>query len=434
MKRNQEIPLAELIRPQNLKDFVGQKNIISFGSSLRLQIENNSMGSSIFYGPAGTGKTTLARIIQNLSKAVYKKLNAVTSKIDDLRRVIKEAEAIEQKFILFIDEIHRFNKTQQDVLLPAVESGIITLIGATTENPYFSLISPLISRVTVYRFEALSIYEIEERLKQVSESLSDLYLDEPILVELESDAAHHIAVLSGGDLRNSLNIFERAFKYEKIRLEMLEKNKRLIIININSVNEVAKSKFYNYDRNAENHYNYISAFIKSMRGSDPDATIYYLAKMIESGEQPVFIARRIVILASEDIGLADPFALILANSAFESVKKIGWPEARIILSQAALYMACAPKSNSAYKAINEAIEFVKKNQDIPIPSALHSNPMKNFKGVSKKTYFYPHDYNDSFVEQKYMSEYINFYKPNDQGHEAKFKNRLNRLWKSRKYL
>ncbi|PKK90749.1 MAG: hypothetical protein CVV64_07675 [Candidatus Wallbacteria bacterium HGW-Wallbacteria-1] len=431
-----DAPLAERARPRTLDEFAGQIHVIGPGKALREQIESDRIGSMIFYGPAGTGKTTLARIIAGMTSRQFKQLNAVTARVQDVRDCVQEARRIRgllgKGYMLFIDEIHRFNKAQQDSLLPAVERGELILIGATTENPYFSIVSPLLSRLTVYCFDKLDDEQVYARLKKViSESL--LGLD----AEISEEALALIVTGSSGDMRVALNILERSFDY----IANGDSNKAGPLrarVEKEHVQEVAQMKFLRYDRNAEGHYDNISAFIKSMRGSDPDAALLYLARMIASGEDPLFIARRIVIAAAEDVGLADPMALVVANSAFESVHRIGYPEARIILAEAALYIACAPKSNSAYKAVDMALQYVREGADQSVPTHLRSTPRTNFKGAegqhgTAEPYLYPHDYSDGFVEQAYSARHVNFYRPVDRGHEAKFRARIQRLWKNRDY-
>lgn len=434
-------PLADRARPEELDGFVGQDQIIGQGRILREQIEGDRVSSMIFYGPSGTGKTTLARIVANRTGAVFRQLNAVTAKVADVRDCIAEArtirEATGRSYILFIDEIHRFNKAQQDSLLPAVESGEVILIGATTENPWFSINTPLLSRVTVYSFEPLSEQEISSRTEEVASRPELNRFGLP--ARFGEGALSVLSSMAAGDMRKALNILERAEQFVMgRRFETGQgEDPEIIAITRDDVLEAAQSKHLWYDRASERHYDNISAFIKSMRGSDPDAVALYLARMIEAGEDPEFIARRIVIAAAEDVGLADPIALVVANAAFEAVSKVGMPEGRIILSEAAIYVACAPKSNSAYLAIDRAIAHVRKGDDGRIPSSLTSSPRTGFEGAfagaGKGTYSYPHDHPDGFVEQQYTSTSVRFFSPNARGHEEKLKIRLRRLWKNRDY-
>lgn len=365
------VPLAERIRPLTLAEFVGQQHLLGEGKPLRILIETDQVPSMILWGPPGSGKTTLARIIAHQTKAEFFQLNAVSSGVKDVREVIERAEANRRRFdkrtILFIDEIHRFNKAQQDALLHSVEEGIITLIGATTENPSFEVIPPLLSRCRVYILEPLGKAELESILE--SALGKDRFLKDQKIVIGELERAR-LMLLSGGDARMLLNGLE-------IAVRLVKPNKTgERIITIEAVDEAFQRKYPRYDKGGEEHYNLISAFIKSMRGGDPDAAVYWLARMLEGGEDPKFIARRMIILASEDIGNADPYALTLATSCFAAVDYVGMPEAQIILSQVAAYLASAPKSNAAIEAISEAMADVRNLPNEPVPLDLRNAPTR----------------------------------------------------------
>lgn len=404
-------PLAERMRPQTLADFAGQEKILR--GTLGKMISQGQTPSLIFFGAPGTGKTTLAKIIANTTKSNFIKVNAALSGIAELRGIVKEAQD-QQKFygkqtILFIDEIHRFNKGQQDFLLPYVEDGRITLIGATTENPFFEVNAALLSRVKIVRLEKLSPENIKKILLRAVEQEKFI---------AEERALDIIADFADGDARLALNLLEQASFSEKISVETL--------------GELLGEKIRRYDKKGDNHYDTASAFIKSMRGSDPDAAIYYLAKMIDGGEDINFIARRIVICAAEDVGNAAPQALILANAAAQAVQFVGLPEARIILAQAVIYIAAAPKSNAAYLAIDKALADIKNFQG-EIPKHLRDTSYKGAKSFGNGVgYKYPHDFENHFVRQQYLPDKIHahYYKPTEQGAEAKIKQRLENLWQN----
>ena len=421
-------PLADRMRPRTLEDYIGQEHLVGEKAVLRQAILSGQVPSFILWGPPGVGKTTLARIIANTLERPFYSLSAVNSGVKDVRETIEKAK--KQQFfqapnpILFIDEIHRFSKSQQDSLLGAVEEGIITLIGATTENPSFEVISPLLSRCQVYILKPLSKEELIKLLERaVSE---DKYLN-----QLNFEIKEYEALLrfSGGDGRKLLNIIELVLAEQKDRTK-----KKLVITN-KLVKERLQENMALYDKNGEQHYDIISAFIKSVRGSDPNAAVYWLARMVEGGEDPKFIARRLLILASEDIGLANPNALLLANAGFEAVNKIGWPESRIILSEVTIYLANSPKSNSAYQAINEAQDLVRQTGDLPVPLHLRNAPTKLMKEIGYgKEYKYAHEYDQHFVDENYLPDDLDgrkLYAPQDNPHEAKFLERLKKFWGKR---
>ncbi len=421
-------PLADRMRPKALDDFVGQEHLVGKGAILRQSIEMGQIPSFILWGPPGVGKTTLARIIANTLKRSFHILSAVNSGVKDVRDTIEKAK--KQRFfdapnpILFIDEIHRFSKSQQDSLLGAVEEGIITLIGATTENPSFEVISPLLSRCQVYILKSLSKDELLQILDKALKQ--DVFLKKFTIKVAENEA---MLRFSGGDGRKLLNILELVVASQD------KAGTKEILITDSIVTDRLQENIALYDKNGELHYDIISAFIKSIRGSDPNAAVYWLARMVEGGEDPKFIARRMVILASEDIGLANPNALLLANACFDAVNKIGWPESRIILSETTIYLANSPKSNSAYMAISDAQELVKKTGDLPVPLHLRNAPTSLMKEIGYgKEYKYAHEYEKHFVDENYLPDQISgsiLYTPQDNPQEEKFLERLKNFWKKR---
>jgi putative ATPase len=421
-------PLADRMRPQSLDDFVGQEHLVGKGAVLQQSLESGQVPSFILWGPPGVGKTTLARIIANTLKRPFYILSAVSSGVKDVREAIDKAK--KQQFfnapnpILFIDEIHRFSKSQQDSLLGAVEEGIITLIGATTENPSFEVISPLLSRCQVYVLKSLNK---DELLRLLDNAIKN----DIILQKLNINIAENEAILrfSGGDGRKLLNILELVVSLQN------KSGKNKIVLTDKIVTDRLQDNIALYDKQGELHYDIISAFIKSVRGSDPNAAVYWLARMVEGGEDPKFIARRLVILASEDIGLANPNALLLANACFDAVNKIGWPESRIILSETSIYLANSPKSNSAYKAISDATEMVKITGDLPVPLHLRNAPTSLMKELGYgKDYKYAHEFEEHFVDDNYLPEKIVgtiLYNPQENPQEEKFLERLRKFWKNR---
>ncbi len=417
-----EGPLAERMRPINLDEFVGQKHIVGKGKILNRAIESDKLTSAIFYGPPGTGKTTLAKIIANTTNNNFTTLNAVTSGIKDIKEkvsyAVDELSIYNKRTILFIDEIHRFNKAQQDALLPYVENGTIVLIGATTENPYFEVNSALISRSLVFEFKNIDIEDIKSVIRK---SLTDKRGYGGRKVEIDEDALNHIAQYSNGDIRSALNALE-------LGAETTDEIDGIIKISIDVASECIQRKKLNYDKTGDNHYDTISAFIKSMRGTDPDAAVYWLAKMIKAGEDPKFIARRIIICASEDVGNADPRALEVAVNAFKAVEIIGFPEGRITLAQAAIYVACAPKSNACIMAIDRAMKAVEsESHEVPLHlKDKHYNGAESLnRGINYK---YPHDYDKFYVKQQYMPDIkTKFYEPKESGYESKIKKFLEYL-------
>lgn len=415
------IPLAERVRPKSLDELAGQQHLAGKGSVLRTAIENGKIPSMILWGPPGTGKTTLANIIANTLHAPFFMLSAISSGVKDVREVIEQARQ-QPGSILFIDEIHRFNKGQQDALLGAVEKGIITLIGATTENPSFEVNSALLSRCQVYVLRSL------EKEDLVALMQAAIHRD-PILaarqIELKETAA--LINISGGDARKLLNLLE-------LVSDSMDSRKPQVITDAR-VMDVAQKRIALYDKKGEQHYDIISAFIKSVRGSDPNAAIYWLARMIEGGEDVKFIARRMVILASEDIGNANPTALVMANTTFDAVNKIGYPEANIILSQCAAYLASSPKSNAAVVAIGEAIAAVKKHGDLPVPLHIRNAPTQLMKNMDYgKNYQYSHSYDNNFSPQEYLPAQLSgtrFYEPGKNAREEELRKYLRSLWKEK---
>ena len=417
-------PLAERIRPIKIKEFIGQDHIVGEKGPIRQALKNKHIPSMIFWGPPGVGKTTLAEIItKELDRSFYT-LSAINSGVKDLRLIIdqikKQGLFGQNNAIVFIDEIHRFSKTQQDALLAAVEKGLITLIGATTENPSFEVIAALRSRCQIF---VLEHHKKNDLIKFIDKALLDKYVKEKKPIVKETDALIRI---SGGDARKLLNAFELCV------LQLDEKNN---VIDDAFVQNIIQQNLANYDKNGEMHYDVISAFIKSIRGSDPNAAIYWLARMVEGNEDPKFIARRLIISASEDIGLANPTALIMANNCFDAVQKIGWPEGRIILAQCTIYLALSPKSNSAYTAINKALEKVKELGDLSIPLHLRNAPNSFMKELGYgENYQYSHDHKSKLHLQEFLPETISgesFYIPQENPKEKVYKDAINQIWKGK---
>jgi putative ATPase len=420
------IPLAERVRPRDIKDFQGQNKLLDQGKPIRLMIDNDVLTSFILWGPPGTGKTTIARIIAEHTKSEFFQINAVSSGVKDIREITEKARvnrAAGKRTILFIDEIHRFSKSQQDSLLNPVESGDIILIGATTENPSFEVIPALRSRVRIFVLEELS----KDNLKSILDNSinSDEFLSKLSIEKIDYDFLMYV---SGGDARTLLNVFEDCVLYQ-INSGKIEVNKEVI-------ENIVQRKNIFYDKAGEEHYNIISAMIKSVRGSDPDAALYWMARMIAGGEDPLFIARRLIVLASEDIGNASPNALLLAESTFRSIEKIGMPEARIILAQCITYLASSPKSNAAYMGIAGALDDVKNKPLFPVPLHLRNAPTKLMKNLDYgKNYKYPHNFEGHFVMENYLPEELKgaqYYQPTENGQEKNLKERLKALWKGKK--
>ena len=419
-------PLAERMRPKTLDDYIGQKHLVGEGAVLRRMIDSGRISSFILWGPPGVGKTTLAQIIANRLETPFYTLSAVTSGVKDVRDVIEKARSnrffSQQSPILFIDEIHRFSKSQQDSLLGAVETGTVTLIGATTENPSFEVIRPLLSRCQLYVLKSLEKEDLLELLHHAVEK--DVILREKHIELQETDA---MLRYSGGDARKLLNILELVVEAEGDTAD--------IVITDEKVMERLQQNPLAYDKDGEMHYDIISAFIKSIRGSAPDGALYWLARMVEGGEDPAFIARRLVISAAEDIGLANPNALLLANAAFDAVMKIGWPEGRIPLAEATVYLATSPKSNSAYEGIGTALSLVQQTGNLPVPLHLRNAPTKLMKQLGYgKDYKYAHAYKGNFVQQQFLPDDVQnqrIWHAQDNPAEAKLKDRMVQLWGER---
>ena len=419
-------PLAERLRPKTLDDYIGQKHLVGEGAILRKMIDAGRISSFILWGPPGVGKTTLAQIIANKLETPFYTLSAVTSGVKDVRDVIEKAR--NNRFfnqmspILFIDEIHRFSKSQQDSLLGAVETGVVTLIGATTENPSFEVIRPLLSRCQLYVLKSLEKDDLLELLHNAINK--DAFLKDKKVELKETDA---MLRYSGGDARKLLNILELVVEAEG--------NVEQVVITDEKVVERLQQNPLAYDKEGELHYDIISAFIKSIRGSDPDGALYWLARMVEGGEDPAFIARRLVISAAEDIGLANPNALLLANAAFDAVMKIGWPEGRIPLAEATVYLATSPKSNSAYQGINDALGVVRETGNLPVPLHLRNAPTKLMKQLGYgKDYKYAHAYSGNFVNQQFLPDEVKecrIWHPQNNAQEVKLKERMQALWGER---
>jgi len=417
-------PLAERMRPKTFDDFVGQDHLLGPDGVIRKMLSGKHIRSMIYWGPPGTGKTTLARLLATKIDAEFIQINAISSGVKELREIISEAQDslnMGKRTVLFVDEIHRFNKSQQAALLKSVENGTLVLVGATTENPSFEVISPLLSRCRVYVLESLTEEDLEKIL--------DKALNEDDLIgeaTITPEAKEELIRQSGGDARIMLNALEVAVDISDLRESLIDRD---------AIREAYQTHHYRYDRAGEEHYNTISAFIKSVRGSDPDAAVYYLARMLEAGEDPKFIARRLIVLASEDIGNAEPYSLSLATAAFTAVDYVGMPEASIILAQAATYLASCPKSNASYKAIGEATAEVRKQPNLKIPFHLRNAPTQLMKDIGYgKHYKYSHDYDEHFIEQDFLPEEIKnsiYYNPTEIGREAALKKYLDRKWKKR---
>jgi putative ATPase len=429
--KSKNAPLAYRMAPRTLEEIVGQENIIGQGKLLRRLIETDKVASVILYGPPGTGKTVIARVIANSTKGHFEWLNASVAKVDDIRKVSLEAKDRikhhKAKTILFLDEIHRFNKLQQDALLPDVEEGNLILIGATTENPFFYVNSSLVSRSQIFELKPLTTDNLQQIIKMALEDKERGF--GKLKIKMDKDALEHLAKLSDGDARRALSSLELGVLSTTPDLPAGQAGKKgFINFTLKVAEESIQKKAVVYDKKGEGHYNTISAFIKSMRGSDPDAALYYLAKMIYAGEDPRFIARRIVICAAEDVGNADPLALVIANSAMQVAEFVGLPEARIPLAQATVYVATAPKSNAAYMGINKAMKDVEENPTLEVPKHLQNPVYKGEREMGKgKGYKYAHDYEGGFVEQEYLPEKKKYYEPKDIGFEKKIKARMDEL-------
>ena len=418
-------PLAERMRPKSLDQYIGQKHLVGEGAIIRRMIETGNISSFILWGPPGVGKTTLAKIIAEQIQVPFYTLSAVTSGVKEVREVLDRCKAdsrsvfVKGRPILFIDEIHRFNKSQQDSLLGAVETGTVTLIGATTENPSFEVIRPLLSRAQVYVLKPLESEDLLELLYRAVQT-DRMFRDREVRIE-QTEALLRFA---GGDARKMLNILD-------LILQSVKGNEPFVINDDIVINRLQENPMA-FDKNGEMHYDIISAFIKSVRGSDPDAAVYWLARLIAGGEDPKFIARRLVILAAEDIGLANPNALLLANSTFDAIAKVGWPEGRIILSECAVYLATSPKSNSAYNAINLALDYVQRTGNTTVPMHLRNAPTKLMKDLGyAKDYKYSHDYPEHFVQQEFLPEELHnprFWHACPNPSETKMKDRMDRYW------
>lgn len=418
-------PLAERMRPRSLDNYIGQKHLVGPNAVLRNAISSKNIPSMIFWGPPGVGKTTLAFIISNSLNRPFFSLSAINSGVKDIRDVIDKAQAVQssggEQPILFIDEIHRFSKSQQDSLLGAVEKGLVTLIGATTENPSFEVISALLSRCQVYILKPI---EKEDLIQLINTALQE----DEVLKNKNIEIGEYEALLrlSGGDARKLLNLLELISNTEEIHSKAVDNELVLKLVQQNLAL---------YDKSGEQHYDIISAFIKSIRGSDPNASVYWLARMIEGGEDPKFIARRLLILASEDIGNANPNALLLANNCFQAVSVIGWPESRIILSQTVTYLASSAKSNAAYVAVNDAQALVRRTGDLPVPLHLRNAPTKLMENIGYgKDYKYSHSYTSNFIEQEFLPEQISgtkLYDPGDNQNENKLREKLRANWEDK---
>ncbi len=422
-------PLAERIRPRSLADFIGQKEIAGPDSLLIRSLKQQNLFSFIFWGPPGSGKTTLAKLIARETDAAFFELSAISSGVADVRKILnhgRDALKMEQRTVLFIDEIHRFNKAQQDALLNAVETGAVILIGATTENPSFEVISPLLSRCRVLKLQRHNENELNQIIDR---ALTSDQVLKPRDITLPTQVLNLLTGSSGGDARRLLNTLELAISFHP-------ETQSPVILTLDDIHRATQQKSMVYDKAGDYHYDTISAFIKSVRGSDPDAALYWLAVMLEGGEKPEFIARRLIILASEDVGNADPYAVMLASASLQAVHAVGMPEGRIILGQVTCYLAGAPKSNAAYLGIKAAQEYVQKNGAASVPLHLRNAPTKLMKDLNYgKRYRYAHDFPEHFIKEHYFPEQITrppaFYKPTDIGREKTLRDRLIRLWKDR---
>lgn len=413
--RDKAKPLAARMRPRSLEEFTGQRHILSEGKLLRRMLDADKIGSMIFYGPPGIGKTSLAELIAKHTKRRFRRLNATMAGVKDVRELLAEAENIlainGQQTVVFIDELHRFSRSQQDILLPDVESGTISLIGATTANPFFSLVAPLISRSQIFEFKELDIEDLQSLLKSAMTDSERGFGATGVM--LDDDALEMIATLSDGDARRSLTSLEIAV------LSVADTTRK---VDLQVAKESLQKRVVRFDPNGDDHYDVASAFIKSIRGSDPDAALYWLARMLESGEDPRFIARRLVIAASEDVGNADPQGLLIATAAFQATETIGMPEVRINLAQATTYLACAPKSNASYIAIDAALNDVRTQSVLPVPMHLRDGHYKGSERLGHgKGYKYAHDSEDGFVEQDYLGVKKRYYEPVDRGRESEFR-------------
>jgi putative ATPase len=417
-------PLAEKLRPTNLDEYLGQQHLVGKGAILRNAIENGNIPSMILWGPPGVGKTTLANIIAQKMGMSFFSLSAINSGVKDVREVIQRARMLSHQAILFIDEIHRFSKSQQDSLLGAVEQGLVRLIGATTENPSFEVISPLLSRTQVYILKPLEIEDLQKLAATAIASMAEEIGRNIVLKETNA-----LFRISGGDARKILNAIEL------VSTTLMTRAAGDIIIDDESVSSIIQQNLAVYDKSGEQHYDIISAFIKSIRGSDPNAAVYYLARMVEGGEDPKFIARRLLILASEDIGNANPNALLLANTCFDAVSKIGWPESRIILSQTTIYLATSEKSNASYMAIKAAQKLVQQTNNLSVPLHLRNAPTKLMKDIGYgEDYQYAHQYENNFVELEFLPEKIKgttLYEPGNNSKENQTRQWLHQRWKDK---
>ncbi len=421
-------PLAERCRPVKFEDFMGQEHLLGRGKPLRNMLDSGFISSFLLWGPPGSGKTTIAKLLANSTGARFHQINAVSSGVKEVREIISLASSEREsghKTILFIDEIHRFNKGQQDALLGPVEQGVITLIGATTENPSFEVIPALRSRMRIFKLNELSE-------KDITAIVTSALRSDPVLskakVDIEATSFDYLYIVSGGDARSALNIVESVV--------LSSSGTNSVVIGNDEIENVIQKKNIIYDKAGEEHYNIISAFIKSIRGSDPDAAVYWMARMLSGGEDPVFIARRMLVLAAEDIGNASPNALLLAEATFSAVEKVGMPEARIILSQCATYLASAPKSNAAYQAIDKALAEVEANPLFAVPLHLRNAPTGYMKNIGYGTnYRYPHSYPGHFLQEEYLPPELKgrqYYLPSENGNEKSVKERLASLWQGKK--